>query len=139
MPLQKQYVKDTPQGYITADAPKLFKFDKPGDGFQGKFLSSSVIELTDKETGEMKDVTEYVFEEKDGTILKVLPSYDLLQKLPPTRRGANVIVTYIGTDESVGRNGNAMKVYDVKIRGGNRGDVPSGVAETRITNDDIPF
>ena len=127
---QMQRPPDLDQGWTRVTAPELHKWNKPGDSVYGRLLSIEKIEI------ERKLVLQYIVAPTNTHRVKFLGTYDLAQKLTAAHRGMLVKVTYLGEDESVSRNGNAMKVFDVQVR--KDPDAPD-VDRGPITDEDIPF
>lgn len=105
----KQPSKPEP-GWETKDTPELVKFDKPGVILAGELLSCTTIEI------ERKPVTQYLITIDGKKIFKFLGTFDLVQKLGRADVGSLVRIEYLGEDEKVSRNGNAMKVFDVHTK-----------------------
>src|SRR6267142_3583936 len=98
------------EGWQTLEAPEMVKFEKPGDVIVGKLIAVTVVQVNNK------NVAEYML--ALGTKrLKLLGTYDLLQKLTRAHVGCAVRIKYRGENLDVSRNGNAMKVFDVQIKG----------------------
>jgi hypothetical protein len=116
------------EGWQTLEAPEMVKFEKPGEVIVGKLIAVTAVQVNNK------NVTEYML--ALGTKrLKLLGTYDLLQKLSRAHVGCGVRIKYRGENKDVSRNGNAMKVFDVQIKG-----TPAGFADgSPITDEDIPF
>ena len=120
------------QGWKTLTVPEMIQWDKPGTLITGKLLSVAKIDVRGK------GVLQYILATgiKDQK-LKCLATYDLAQKLGNEHRGMLVRIKYLGEDESVKRNGNAMKVFDVHVK--LDPDAPQHLAGGPITDEDIPF
>jgi hypothetical protein len=114
------------EGWQTVNAPEMYSFEKAGDTIAGKLVS--VMPVTVKG----KTVTEYMLALGPKRI-RLLATYDLLQKLTRSHIGCAVRIKYRGEDKSVSRNGNALKVFDVQVKGTPQPD------NGPITDEDIPF
>jgi hypothetical protein len=72
---------------------------------------------------------------RDSDRMKLLGTYDLVAKLTRRHVGCAVRIKYRGEDPTVSKNGNAMKIFDVQIKG-----TPSSSGDgSPITDEDIPF
>lgn len=127
MALQPPMEKD--QGWKVLTAPELQKWDKIGTTISGKLLSIDKIEIN----GKM--VPQYLIAPTGESRLKFLGPYDLMQKLTRAHVGMLTRIKYLGEDETVKKNGNAMKVFDVHVRV----DPDEQRHGGPITDEDIPF
>lgn len=119
-------------GFVEIKAPELFKFAKVGDVVHGIFRSLEDVNIK-KDDGTYELVPQYVIETMSGSgAVKFLATYDLLQKLGRRWLGCEVKITFVGKDESAGSQGNAMKVFEVKVKPRSRQNNPE------ITDDDLP-
>ena len=116
-------------GWQTLSAPEIFKFEKVGDTVAGKLISLNIVRVKEK------SVPEYMLE-LGPKKMKLLGTYDLVQKLTRAHIGCAVRIKYLGENKEVSRNGNAMRVFDVQIKG-----APAVSAENvaPISDEDIPF
>jgi hypothetical protein len=105
---------------------QLIKWEK-GDVIEGVLLG--IV----KKTLDNKPALEYKVDAA-GKLVKFWGAYQLNEKLRPSDVGHAVMISYIGEDTGVGRNGNKMRVFEVKVS-------KELVADTSlyITNDDFPF
>ena len=118
-------------GWSRLESPELFSFEKSGETFAGVLTNVTMIDLKGKR------VPQYLVS-RDQKVIKMLGTYDLVQKLTRRWIGCQVRITYLGEDASVSRNGNNMKVFDVQVKGSpSDGQHPS--APFIATDEDIPF
>jgi hypothetical protein len=117
-------------GWTRLEAPELFSFEKPGEQFAGVLTNITTIDLKGKR------IPQYLFA-RDSKVIKMLGTYDLVQKLTRRYVGNMVRITYLGEDQSVSRNGNSMKVFDVQIKGTPSEQPPA--APFIASDEDIPF
>lgn len=121
-------------GSVELLAPELWKWEKEGQELNGRFVSLETVEI--KSDGEKKKVRQYIFESLTGAgSVKMIGSFDILQKLTGKYVGCKVRIIYNGTDDSVQKNGNSMKVFEVRVW-------PREVKSANnpeITDADIPF
>ena len=117
------------QGWKTVEAPELYSFEKVGSEIAGVLIDVSAVEV------QHKKVVQYVLSFGDRT-LKLLGTYDLVQKITRAHIGCQVRIKYRGTDPTISKNGNAMKIFHVQIKG-----TPSTQPRdsSPITDEDIPF
>jgi hypothetical protein len=125
-------------GWTPIEPPVLEEFKEPGTTVIGRLISIAEIEVKGR------PVIQYTLALDDKRV-KFLGTYDLVQKLNSTHRGMSVRIKYLGTDPSVSRNGNEMKIFDVQVRDDRpyRSVAPASVRRlddgTQITDEDIPF
>lgn len=124
-------------GWTRLEAPELFKFERRGDLVFGTLLNITRIQIESQDhKGQMQDVTQYLIARRDQAPVKILGTFDLNQKLGSRRYvGCLVQITFMGEDQKIKRGNNAMKVFDVQIKGTPNEGAPTGP----ITDDDIPF
>ena len=127
------------EGWIRLESPELVEFEKPGATVFGRLISVTEVEVRGKK------VPQYVLTVEQKRF-KFLGTYDLVQKLNASHRGMLVRVKFLGTDPSISRNGNAMKVFDVMVKPDQATAVQPQAAQvkrledgTYITDEDIPF
>lgn len=123
MPLKEE------DGWKSLDAPELIAFDKPGQQLEGTLIGVTRIELRGKK------VVQYTLANGDRT-LKLLGTFDLVQKLDSRHIGCRVRLLYRGEDPEIKKGDNHMKIFQVQIKG-----TPSSAAAGPgpITDEDIPF
>jgi len=114
----------------TLDAPELFSFEKPGQEIEGVLLSAGKISLREKM------VVQYVLQTPQQKIVKLLGTYDLVQKLTARHIGWKVRIRYRGEDPEIKKGDNHMKIFHVQVK-----EPPSDYAPQTgpITDEDIPF
>lgn len=118
-------------GWVKREAPELFKFTRDTPALEGRLIAVSKIEITDKESGELRDVTQYVVERtSDRSRVKFLGTFDIDQKLSASDKGCLVRLRYTGDDPKA----NGMKVYEIAVKD-DRVQNPNGL---EITDDDLP-
>jgi hypothetical protein len=115
------------EGWKTLDAPELFSFEKPGQEIAGILTDVSSVHV------QGKNVLQFVLA-ADARVVKLLGTYDLVQKLTRAHVGCMVRIKFRGTDPSITKNGNAMKIFHVMIKG-----TPTQEHGSPITDEDIPF
>ena len=119
------------QGWDQINAPAMHQWEKPGEMVAGKLISITPVEIKGKK------VTQYVLAPDSVHRIKMLGTYDLVQKLTAAHIGMLVRIKYLGEDESVKKGDNAMKVFDVHVKKDpNAATHPGGQP---ITDEDIPF
>lgn len=119
-----------PEGFKEALAPELFKFEQKGQTLEGIFLKAQ------KEQIKGDWVLEFYFS-TGRKVVRYRPGFDVKSKMNNTMIGKHVIIHYYGDDESKGKEGNAMKVFQVYVKDRDpKADDPS---DPGITDDDIPF
>jgi hypothetical protein len=119
------------EGWSTLKAPELFSFERPGQEIVGTLTDISVVEV------QHKKVLQYILMFGDQKI-KLLGTYDLVQKLTRAHLGRMVRIKYRGTDPTITKNGNAMKVFHVIIKDAEP-NAPPMRESSPITDEDIPF
>lgn len=116
----------------------------------GKLLSvePKTIEYELQGKKAKKQITCYTIEERDGAgyteatgKLYQFPAYaDVKEKIRTSDVGKLVIVTMTGENAEMGKNGNSMKTFEVKV---SKGRAPvagaAAAASLEITDEDIPF
>ena len=128
--LEMEKPMELEQGWQRLDSPELIQWNKPGETIAGVLLNLTVVEIKGKK------VTQYVFAAGKKR-MKCLATFDLMQKLTNAQRGMQVRIKYLGEDEGVKRNGNAMKLFDVVVRPDP--DAAPSRDTGPITDDDVPF
>lgn len=118
-------------GWTPLTAPELQEWKTPGETIAGKLISAGPIDLKGKR------VIQYILAPDPSHRVKMLGTYDLMQKLTSAHIGMQVRIKYLGEDDSVQRNGNSMKVFDVHVR--RDPDAPAGRDSGPISDEDIPF
>jgi hypothetical protein len=123
--------------------PKKFEF---GDGAEltGVLLDVERRQIRDQKTGVAKAAVRYTVREMatlEPLVFNPDPvffygTYQIDSKLRPSDVGHFVSILCKGEDKSVGRNGNAMKVFEVLVSK----ETGPGFAHdgTAITDDDLP-
>lgn len=122
-------VLEPEQGWETLKSPEIVKFEKLGDTISGVLLAVTTVQVKGK------GVVEYMLG-RGSDRLKLLGTYDLVQKLNRTHVGYPVRIKYRGEDPSISRNGNAMKIFDVQVKKQRDASFADG---SPITDEDIPF
>jgi hypothetical protein len=117
-----------PQGFVEATAPELYKFEKKGQILDGILLAMKIEIIKGDRVLEMYVST-------GRRVVKYRPGYDVKSKLKKEMLGKHLIILYRGDDESKGKDGNPMKVFEVfyKPVADHDGDDPGA------TDEDIPF
>lgn len=117
------------------EAAELFKFtsDKGKNRLEGVLLAQAAVKVKGK------DAVQYLLQRPDGSRVKFLQTYDLIEKLRHEDKGHYVTVEYIGNDPEVkGPDGQEMKRFEVWVSASSvmqaqRNDDP------HITDEDVPF
>lgn len=122
-----------------AKAPELFAFKSVGDTIDGILLSIQKITLKDKDTQKSKEVIEYTIEREDGRRARLLTSADLSQKISMAHRGGLVSITYLGLDDSIEKNGNKMRRFEVLTEHRDASAPKVNAHGVEVTDEDIPF
>jgi hypothetical protein len=117
-----------PPGFKEVQPPTLFKFEAKGTELHATLLKNK----TERINGDA--VLELYFKLKTGKIVRVRPGFDLRSKLDSTMIGKEVFIVYVGDDHERGKDGNALKVFDVFVK-----EVEPNLHGVEITDDDIPF
>jgi hypothetical protein len=117
-------------GWTTVNAPDLIKFERPGQSIEGRLEMISTVELKGKK------VVQFTIAHPGGRKSKLLGTYDLVQKLSREHVGMMVRIMLRGEDQEIKRGDNAMKVFDVQVKG-----TPAAPdrESAPITDEDIPF
>lgn len=130
---------------IEREQPKLVKFEAKGDFACGVLSAAAPVYIPDGNGGEVRRM-QYTVLDDDGQAYQFLGNWDINVKLRATDIGRYVQVTYKSDDAEAGKNGNAMKVFEVKIekpKGSAAPKLPPSSGEkidrVKITDDDIPF
>jgi len=126
-----------PQGMKEIKAPIQVKFETIGTTLAGIFARWKYVEITDN--GVKKKVVEFTFVEGDE-VFKVLPPYDLREKLGQQYVGKKVLIRYMADDaRRSSANNNAMKIFGVWVDLKTSEATKPNLAGEYITDDDIPF
>lgn len=123
--------------------PKKFEFGE-GANLTGVLIDIVRMSVKDPKTGAQKPAVRYTVKELEDvaslTYAKepvfFFGTYQIDSKLRPGDVGHFVNITCKGEDKMVGRNGNAMKLFDVNVSK----ETAPGFAHdgTPITEDDLP-
>jgi|GEM_PF-2525299 len=121
--------------------PELVKFA------EGEVIEGELIRVDSILVGEEKNrVALYTVRDLDtGKLCCFRGLYQIDRKLRLQDRGHFIQVRYEGEDKTVIRNGNAMKMFHVRVSKQKVSEMTSGkgsvdpLAGTEITDDDIPF
>lgn len=116
-------------GWKRQSAPELIAWERPGQEIAGVLVGMAHVEVN------RKQVLQYTLA-LDEKRFKLLATYDLTQKLGKQHLGHAVRIKYLGDDQTISRNGNAMKVFDVLIK---QEKEAGAIAGGPITDEDIPF
>jgi hypothetical protein len=116
---------------LTERVVKMQKWDAPGD-----YVEGILIGLKKVRTKEKKVAVVFVVQDADGAFVKFFGTADINEKLSPADLGCAVRIEYRGEDQSVIRNGNALKRFGVFAGRAKVADVGAGL---EITDEDIPF
>ena len=113
--------------------PQFVKFEV-GDVVEGVLTRIDTVEVGDKK----QRATRYTVENVNNRdLFSFLGSYQIDVKLRPNDVGHFIQVEYIGDDQQVKRNGNAMKMFKVLV---SERPIGNKLADgTFITNDDVAF
>jgi hypothetical protein len=121
--------------------PELIKF-ADGEVVEGELIAIERILVGE----ERKPAVRYVLRDIDTNgLVAFIGVHQINQKLRPEDRGHFVSVRYEGEDKTVSRNGNAMKLFKVRVSKQKVSILAPGkasidpLAETEITDDYIPF
>jgi hypothetical protein len=118
------------------EAPKLFQFDARGVTVSGILRSCERIEINND--GKLKKPIQYgIYNERERQEYKILGTYDINCKLRwPEDKGRYVEITFVGENQSVVRNGRALREFDVQVDE----VAPAKPSDSlEITDEDIPF
>lgn len=96
-------------------APELFSFNDENPWIGGVLRAMAMIELTDKQTGQVKEAMQYIIVTEEGQSYKLLATYDLTQKIGPEHVGHYVDIRYEGEDRSVRTQGNPLRKFRVQV------------------------
>lgn len=118
-------------GWDQLNAPQLHQWDKPGETIAGKLMSIEPVEIRGKR------VPQYTLATDSSHRIRLLGTYDLVQKLNRTHIGMLVRIKYLGEDESVKKGDNAMRIFDVHVKKDSSAATHND--GTPITDEDIPF
>lgn len=127
--LEPPMTKD--EGWTQVTAPEMHQWKTKGETIAGVLVSASSVELKGKK------VLQYILATDETHRIKMLATYDLLQKLGRSHIGMQVRIKYLGEDDSIRRGDNSMKVFDVQVR--RNPDAPVGRDSGPISDEDIPF
>lgn len=102
---------------VEVKAPELFQFTEQGQQFGGVLLRIEPIDITNKQTGQVNQAIEYLFQNPDGGARwTCLGTNDLNKKLTPHMIGHYVEVRYETDDSSFMKQGQSpMKVFKVTV------------------------
>ena len=134
-PFALQHGKDDPFGGLPADErkePDFIKFDKPGFLVAGRLLRVDSIAVDEgRSRASRYTVEEGVVRGGDfvpgGSTVAFLGVYAIDSALRTSDIGHFIAIKYEGEDSNVGRNGNNMKKFNIRVS--------RNVVETA----DIPF
>jgi hypothetical protein len=112
-------------------APEQFRFDKPGDCVEGTLLAITAHTIKGKKT------IQYTVGKKDGNKVTFLATWDLLQKIDRKILGYPLVVKFEKLHNSIERNGNRAKVFNIMVDLDARPAAHTDSLE--ITDDDVPF
>ena len=138
MPATQNQVFEPPaleQGFTRRDAPELFKFEKRGDRVEGTLVNVSQVEIVSDDNRKQR-VTQYLIARRDQPPVKILATWDLLQKLTEADRGLLVRITFLGEDHKIKRGDNYMKIFDVQTK---ETETPTNAHGVTPTDEDVPF
>lgn len=109
-------------------APTQFTFTKVGTRLEGVLIGIQKVVVKGKQ------VVQYTFEKYNGGgRVTCLATADLAQKIERKDLGHPVIIELTGHRDDVVKNGNPMRVFDVRV------DYDEGPGADHITDEDIPF
>jgi hypothetical protein len=117
-----------PPGFKEALAPELFKFEAKDTVLEGILLQAKIENIKGDEVLELYFNT-------GRRIVRYRPGFDVRSKFNRTMIGKHVIIHYVGDDMGKGKDGNALKVFGVYVKGDTRNED----GDPGITDDDIPF
>lgn len=104
---------------------------------EGEFVSGVLTAIERCTIKQKPGVRFVVWNEEEGKAYCFLATHQLLSKLRASDRGKYIEVTYIGKDQNVVRNGNAMSKFKVAVEKTVTGKPNAhGVV---VTDEDIPF
>ena len=106
---------DVPAHWQEIKEPELRSFENVGDRLVGRLLHLALERIKDKDSGKERDVLHATFEDGDGSLVKIRPSFDLRQKLGKRLLGKRMLVIYDGDNDATRDKGNAMKVFRVFV------------------------
>lgn len=96
-------------------APEQFQFTKTGQQLSGVLVMVELKEITDKSSGEMKQVPEYLIQDGDRRYTCLAPA-DLQKKIQVSHIGHYVEIRYERDDSSFQKQGQSpMKVFKVQV------------------------
>lgn len=142
MTITKAQLRAAAATAVERTEPKFIQFGE-GEVVDGVLLKIEPnIEIREKgkdgkETGRVSRATRYTMENTEGELVCFLGTYQIDTRLHRGDIGKYVSIRYEGTDPSVNRNGNPMKLFRVFTA-----EIPG--AETNahglaVTDNDIPF
>jgi hypothetical protein len=118
---------------VERPATELYKFTNNGEQIEGVLVAINKVEIEDADTKKMRPVIEYVLQMENKKV-KFLGTWDLNDKLGRGDLGRFIVVTYLGEDKNVVKNGNHMKRYKVEVD-----EQTKKRDDLTITDADIPF
>lgn len=122
----------------------LYKFEQEGAELSGHLLKLGKTKMTDKETGEEKEVQGGIIVSEDGVPYKVTFGYQLAQKIRDKFIGHFIVIRF-ETTKQIGNGKNPMQVFKVtysKTREMDDNAIAAKLEDVGIfqaTSDDIPF
>lgn len=129
-----------PRRLTERKAPELFSLKNPGDLLEAVLLRIDGISIADKETHQPKRVTQYTFRRENGSVVKMLGTYDLDCKIFRDDIGRFMEVVFVGEDKKIKRGNNYMKIFRVSVDDSSPAPVPAKTEQSaEITDEDIPF
>lgn len=117
-------------------APEMFQFSKDHPMIEGVYLGSTMVSVTDKKTGEVKETLQYMLQDLDGRRFTFLATYDLARKIQRQHVGHWMYVNYEGEDHEIKTQGSPMRKFRVAV---GRDLEPGFGNAAPITDEDIPF
>lgn len=106
------------EGMHEVKEPEFIQWKRQGQDVTGVLISIEPTAVRDKDSGESKQVTEYMFIGMDGQRFRFLGNDDLNRKIWPKYIGVKLYIKYESDDTSrQGPGQNARKVF--KVMAGN--------------------
>jgi len=100
---------------IEQKEPKFLQWSRENEQIEGHLMALENVEITDKETGDVKDQPRYVVRDLDANLVMFLQTTTLARQLRKEHVGHYVTVTYLGEDRSVKTQGNPLRRFRVLI------------------------
>lgn len=122
--------------WVQRRPPEKFEFG-PGAVLVGVLVRHGKVNLKDPKTGALKPANKFFVQVEPGEVVFFHATVQLDEQIyPEADIGHFISITCTGENRLAGRNGNAMKLFDVKV---SEHAAPGWANDgTRITDDDLP-